>query len=72
MAITIISAVFGLFAMAAFTNYLVSTNFEEQNATSVHHRVLRVVPLHTFKSLIVVWQILTQARIDGVSSILVE
>ena len=73
MAIAIILAVVAFFAVAAFTSYLVSTNFDERSGTSViQHRVLQVVPLHSFKSIIVVWQIVTQASGDCVFSLPVQ
>lgn len=66
VAITIISAVVAFSAMEAFTKSLVSTNFEVRNATSIRHRILQVIPWKTIKGFIVVWQMLTQASVDGV------
>lgn len=43
--------------------YLVSTNSEERKATFIHNWKLRGGGLQGFKSVIVVFQILTQARV---------
>ena len=69
MAITIVIVVVTFFAMIAFTKYLVSTIFEERNATSIRQRMLQMIPWNAIKGVIVVWQILTQASDYGVPSL---
>lgn len=46
--------------MVAFAGHLVSTNVEDRRAAYINHTILRGVPLQAFKSVVVVWQILTQ------------
>lgn len=61
MAMAVISGIVAVFAMAAVSRYLIYTNVGEPDRSSGFYRVLRKAPLQAFKSIIVVWQILTQA-----------
>lgn len=49
-------------AIVVILVYLVSTNFEQQKSTRILHQIGQAVPVQAFKGVIVVWQILTQAR----------
>ena len=60
MAITVVAVFTVVCAVVMLAVYLVSTNVDDQRGTAFHHKVLRGVPLQAFKSIVVVWQILTQ------------
>lgn len=47
--------VVAVFAIMAFSAYLVSTDFNEREKCCLHSRIIRAVPLQAFKIIIVVW-----------------
>ena len=63
LAVTLIVGTITIGAMVAFAVYLMSTNFDSRETTYIHQTFLRRVPLQSFKSIVVVWQILTQVSL---------
>lgn len=61
VAVAIIGGIVIVCAAVISSAYLVSTNFEEEETTCFSNRICRRVPVQAFKSVVVVWQILTQA-----------
>lgn len=51
--------IFATLAAVAFVYYLASTEMEG-DARGLLARVMKLIPLHSFKIVIVTWQILTQ------------
>lgn len=60
MAASVVAAFLAVCATAATFRYLLSLEFEETNLVSFHRKVHQAFPLQAFKTVIVVWQILTQ------------
>ena len=62
MAATVIGAVIAVCVVVLFCRYALSAEAEEEEIGCLHRRVLRAIPLQALKIIVVVWQILTQAK----------
>ncbi|CAM9283197.1 unnamed protein product, partial [Laminaria digitata] len=60
LAITVVAGVIVFCSMAVFSDYLVSTDWEKRRTICPQRRMLGRIPLQALKSVIIVWQILTQ------------
>lgn len=60
MAASVVAAFLAVYATSTIFRYLLSLEFEETNIGSFHRKVHQAFPLQALKTVIVVWQILTQ------------
>ena len=63
VAIAVITVVIVGCAMVVFAVHLVSTSSEDQRGCHIYYTILRGLPLQAFKTVVVVWQILTQVLV---------